>query len=104
MTTNPSAHSILLQIGVDLGLIGMIAMTAVYLLILYMGRQSIQYFAERGDTVSWAMSAGLTTGIIAILLHGITDINVWGTRGTFAPWMVMGLISAIYLSIRLAQE
>lgn len=104
MTTNPSAHNILLQIGADLGLIAVIVMTAVYLLILYMGRQSIQHFAEQGDAISWAMSAGLTTGIIAILLHGITDITVWGTRGTFAPWMVMGLISAIYLGMRLVQQ
>lgn len=100
MTTNPSAHNLFLQIGVELGLFGVIAMTAVYIIILFMGKKSIQHFAQQQDTISWAMSAGLTTGIIAILLHGISDINVWGTRGTFAPWMVMGLISAIYINLR----
>ena len=104
MTTNPGAHNLFLQIGADLGLIGVIAMTAVYIITLFMGKQSIRHFARQQDTISWAMSAGLTTGIIAILLHGITDINVWGTRGTFAPWMVMGLLSAIYISTRLPQE
>lgn len=103
MNDNPGAHNLFFQIGADLGLIGLIAMMAIYILALYMGRESIRFFAAREETLSWAMSAGLTTGLIAILFHGITDINVWGTRGTFAPWMVMGLIGGIYASTRLAK-
>ena len=104
MSENPGAHNLFFQIGADLGLIGLIAMMSIYILALYMGRESIRIFATREEIIPWAMSAGLTTGLIAILLHGITDINVWGTRGTFAPWMVMGLIGGIYASTRLANE
>jgi hypothetical protein len=32
----------------------------------------------------------------ALMLHGLVDITVWGTRAAFFPWLMTGLIVALF--------
>lgn len=96
--TNPSTHNLFLQIAVDLGLFGLIAYTSLVLLTLYMGSRALQLVRRRQDKGSVAVIAGSLAGFIGMLLHGLVDNTVWGTRMAFIPWLVVGLITAVFLS------
>lgn len=95
---HPGAHNLFLQVGVDLGLIGLIAFLALVILVLFMGVRAGQMFSATADRSMWAIVAGSTTGLAGLLLHGLVDNTVWGTRMAFLPWIVMGLITAVYLT------
>lgn len=98
MFTNPGAHSLFLQIGVDLGLPGLIAMLAVFLLTLFMGIQrSSRTFARLYGRQLWAFNIGAVSGLMALLVHGIIDMPIWSTRGMFALWLVIGFITAVFV-------
>ncbi len=94
---DPGAHNLALQVGVDLGIPGLIAFLAILILTVYMGLSSIAELNVSGDIPLRALSIGLLAGIIALFFHGLVDITVWGTRVAYIPWLVIGLIAAIYL-------
>ncbi len=96
---DPGAHNLALQVGVDLGIPGLIAYLAILLLTLFMGLSSIAKLDRLADIPLWAMSIGLFAGISALLFHGLVDITVWGTRAAFVPWLVIGLITAVHIYV-----
>jgi len=57
---------------------------------------AMRRFTRRGDSPLRAEAAGALAGLIALMTHGLVDISVWGTRGGFVPWAVMGLAAALY--------
>jgi putative inorganic carbon (HCO3(-)) transporter len=97
---NPGAHNLFLQVGVDLGIPGLIAFASILLLTIYMSLSSITHSAAQEDHALRALSVGLLAGITALLFHGLVDITVWGTRVSFLPWMIIGLITAVHLHIK----
>lgn len=93
---NPGAHNLYLQVGVDLGVPGLIAFLAVLMLALWMAAAAMRRFTRRGDSPLRAEAAAALAGLIALMTHGLVDIGVWSTRGGFVPWAVMGLAAALY--------
>jgi putative inorganic carbon (HCO3(-)) transporter len=102
-TSNPGTHNLFLQVATDLGLIGLIAFISIALLILYMGTQSMQYYRRQPDDLMFTITAGSLAGFTGLLLHALIDNTVWGTRIAFIPWIMMGLITAVYLHTTLAK-
>lgn len=96
--TNPGTHNLFLQVAVDLGLFGLIAYISLVLLTLYMGSRALQMVRQRQDKGMVAITGGSLAGFIGMLFHGLVDNTVWGTRMAFIPWLVVGLITAVYLS------
>jgi putative inorganic carbon (HCO3(-)) transporter len=94
---DPGAHNLFLQVGVDLGIPGLIAFTSILLLALYMSFSSITYSTAQEDHALRALSVGLLAGITALLFHGLVEITVWGTRVSFLPWLIIGLVTAVHL-------
>ena len=97
------AHNIFLQIGVDLGIPGLISWIAILGLSIMSAAQIVR--REKG---TWLMSlgAGLLASQVSIILHGLTDSVLWGmVRPSPLIWIFWGLIySAFSLSVRFVDE
>lgn len=88
------AHNLLLQVGLDLGLPGLIAYLALYantfaLLVIALRR--------RAAAVEWTLAAGTLGALTAMFLHGIFDAPLWSSRPAFLPWLFIALAAVVGL-------
>jgi putative inorganic carbon (HCO3(-)) transporter len=93
-TVIPHAHNLLLQVSVDLGLPGLIAYTALFINIFVM---LINRLRQREAALEWALAAGTLGGLIAMFIHGLFDVPVWGTRPAVLPWLLIALAMQVGL-------
>jgi len=94
----PHAHNLCLQVAVDLGIPGLVAFLAMLLLAFRSVFESVRIYTRAGSrelaAVAWASLASLA----GMLTHGVVDASTWIVgRGAFIPWLVMGLVIALYL-------
>lgn len=96
--SNPQAQStnLYIQVAVDLGLFGLILYLAILLLVLWMALRAYGIFGRQEVGVLKAITIGASSGILAMMIHGLVDTHTWGSKGAFIPWMVMGLVVALY--------
>ena len=93
----PHAHNHFLQIGLDLGVPGLIAYVACILNVfvmagaLYRRRHALSPMAA-------ALSIGSIGSLVAIFIHGILDAVLWGTKLAFLPWILFALITTLFLA------
>jgi putative inorganic carbon (hco3(-)) transporter len=101
MTLHPGgtathAHNVFLQVAMDLGLPGLIA----YLTVVALSGQLIWIARRELARDSVPELYGLTTAcllaLIGMVVHGTVDSAVWGNKGAFIPWVVMGLGAGLY--------
>lgn len=92
----PHAHNIFLQIGIDLGLPGLISWLSVFLVIGYHSWRSAR--TSLGEPWITAVGAGILCSQIGIAVHGLTDAVTWGMV-KLAPivWGVWGLAVATWI-------
>ena len=93
----PHAHNIFLQVGVDLGLPGLVAWLALLILVGVCAWLVYRRGRGQGDTVFAALGAGLLASQVALVVHGLTDAATWGTRPAVVVWAVWGLAMAALL-------
>ncbi len=90
----PHAHNLFLQVAVDLGLPGLVAWLAIFLLVCW----SAWRVYRRGQSGRLPYMAGLGAGLlgaqVALAVHGLTDAVTWGTRPAVLVWAVWGLALA----------
>ncbi|NLG27253.1 MAG: O-antigen ligase family protein [Chloroflexi bacterium] len=85
------AHNLLLQIGIDLGLAGLIAYLATLGLSFYL--LGTAYRKTRG--AGRLLAAAGMAAFAAMCVHGFVDVGVWGSKGAFIPWLVIGISAAV---------
>ncbi len=90
--TEPGAHSLYLQVGLDLGLPGLAALLALAAASLRRAIAGLRVLRATGDGL-WPLAAGAIAGMAALFAQGLVDITVWGTRGGFMLW---GLLALLY--------
>lgn len=90
----PHAHNLFLQVGVDLGLPGLIAWTALLLLVFVAGWQVYRRGRVLGEGRLAGLGAGVLASQVALVVHGLTDAPVWGTRPAVVVWALWGLAMA----------
>ncbi len=90
----PHAHDLFLQLGVDLGFPGLIAYTALLLVLFYAVWSAWSDLRRRGDERAW-WAWGLFGGMTAMLLHGLVDAVTWGTKPALLAWLMWGVIVAL---------
>lgn len=95
-TDNPSAHNLYLQVGVDLGGAGLVAILAVLILCQRAGLAARRAFRRNSMAELEALSVGAWAGLTALMAHGLVDVTVWNTRAVALPWLVIGLIVALH--------
>jgi len=84
----PHAHNLFLQIGLDLGLPGLLA----YLVLLVgVGTILLRRWRVATDSIQRALVLGTVGGVTAMLVHGLFDATVWGTKLAFLPWLLFAL-------------
>jgi putative inorganic carbon (HCO3(-)) transporter len=98
------AHNLFLQVGLDLGIPGLIAYLAVlintFVLLGSVLRRRVFRAGECTKTAMpfedgafpiWSMAAGAAGGLAAMLVHGIFDATMWNSRPAFVPWVLIAL-------------
>jgi putative inorganic carbon (HCO3(-)) transporter len=83
----PHAHNLVLQVAVDLGVPGLIAWLAILMTVAVQGSVLIR----RGPSSLWALGAGVLGSLAAMLVHGLLDATLWGTKLAFLPWLLFAL-------------
>lgn len=94
-TANPGTHNLYLQVGVDFGLPGLIAYLSILGGVLWMAGTSIWLLQRSVDKELLGFVVGLSSGLAALLIHGLVDNTMWGSRAAFIPWIVIGAIVAV---------
>jgi putative inorganic carbon (HCO3(-)) transporter len=84
----PHAHNLFLQVGVDLGVGGLISYIA---LLLNISVSSLTQWKQ--NSPNWII-LGSFASLSAFLVYGLTDAISWGTRPAFLGWAVLGLLLA----------
>lgn len=84
----PHAHNLVLQIGVDLGIPGLIAWLALLLTVVTLLTGVLRH---RSHNITAALGAGVLGGLVAMLMHGLLDAPLWGTKLAFIPWLLFAL-------------
>lgn len=117
----PHAHNLLLQVGLDLGVPGLILflwlwIAAIVAQIVTLRRfvvlriEEAAYYNEyrhhrshrhrkRALAIRHASVAGALATTVAMLIHGIVDAATWGTRPAPLTWMVLAVTTLIYQSV-----
>ena len=93
------AHNLLLQVGVDLGLPGLIAYLALFINTFAL---LVAALRRREATLDWVLAAGALGGLTAMLVHGIFDAPVWGSKPAFLPWLLVVL--SVQVGLRAATQ
>ena len=91
----PHAHNLLLQIGVDLGLPGLIAYLGLLINVFVM---LLTVLSQRTKLLSETLAVGVLGSLVAMLVHGMVDATTWGTKVAFIPWLLFALVTLLYLS------
>jgi putative inorganic carbon (HCO3(-)) transporter len=89
----PHAHNNLLQVGVDLGIPGLIAyvgLLAAFTLCAW------RVHRASGSRSSRLLAAGLFSGMLAHQVFGLTDAITLGAKPGFILWIMFGLMAALY--------
>ncbi len=93
----PHAHNLLLQVGVDLGLLGLIAYLAILLLSLWCALDSMRSFMDVGNEIMATIAWAGWVSLLAMLVQGMLDAATWVIgRGSFVPWIVIGLVITLH--------
>lgn len=96
----PGAHSLFLQVALDVGLPGLIALLVMVGAVLAGAVRAFATFRRLDDALLWPLASGAIAGLSAILTHGLIDIAAWGTRGSFVLWCLLGLLAGLGIFAR----
>ena len=89
----PHAHNIFLQMGADLGVMGLFLFLAWYGAVAFMAVQSFRSPSRH----SRIMVIAVATGILAHMGYGIGDDIPFWSRFAFANWWFIALMTALYV-------
>ena len=90
----PDAHNLFLQVGVDLGLPGLIAWLALLILVVWASWRVYWRGRAANDLRLAGLGAGLLASQAALVVHGLTDAATWGSRPAVIVWAIWGLAMA----------
>lgn len=91
----PHAHNLFLQIGVDLGVGGLVAYCAILFVLFAMLWRSLRTFSRQSN--EWMLAVGSLGSLIAMLVHGLLDAATWISKIAFFPWILFALITLLFL-------
>lgn len=91
----PHSHNLFLQIGLDLGLPGLIAYLALLINLFVMLISTL--LTPQISQLHRALAIGATGSLVGMLIHGLLDAVTWGTKLAFVPWLIFALITQLFL-------
>lgn len=95
----PHAHNLFLQIGLDLGIVGLLSYILLVLNLLAKGAKCLYRFnrfssMKVNEHYSYFV-VGSVAAILGMLLHGLLDSVIWGTNLAFLPWLLFAFMANI---------
>jgi putative inorganic carbon (HCO3(-)) transporter len=90
-TDLPHAHNLFLQVGLDLGLAGLVAWLAIYFLALAGSHRVWREGRNAQDAAAMALGAGLLAGQVGVGIHGLLDAVLWSSGPALLLWAAWGL-------------
>ena len=90
------AHNELLQVAIDLGIPGFVAYVA---LLAAFARTAWRTYTWAPDERVKRLILGLSAGMLAHQIFGLTDAFLLGTKPGIVMWLIMGLITGLYLNL-----
>jgi putative inorganic carbon (HCO3(-)) transporter len=123
-TPIPHAHNLLLQVGVDLGLPGLLfycwlwgAALWIFIAVLRTSgvlpdseeinqhhRRGRRRSLHRQAVLRLALASGALCAIVAMVVHGMVDAVTWGTKLAFLSWLLLALAGALYLQAQQSDD
>jgi putative inorganic carbon (HCO3(-)) transporter len=98
------AHNGFLQAALDLGLPGLIAYTALWAESAWMVMASLRQVQDSTprawDTVIFWTAIGFQGCLVSSFVFNWTDTIALGARGSLPWWMLLGLITGLFLQLR----
>lgn len=92
------AHNLFLQIGVDLGLMGLIAWLTILAIHLIQAWKSRIGGKNNKNLRTQAIGFALLGSMLVLIIHGMMDSVVWGmVRPAPLVWAIWGIGSSLYL-------
>ncbi len=88
------AHNLFLQVGVDLGIPGLVAYVALLTIGLVTALRAFLTLGRRREPDQAALWLGLGIGLIALVVHGLVDAVTWGTKPAILFWILLGVMAA----------
>lgn len=93
----PHAHNLLLQVAVDLGLPGLTIYCALLINVIAMLFVILRKAPHQ--TYIYSLAIGTAGSLTAMIIHGMVDAVMWGTRLSFLPWALFALITQMFLQV-----
>lgn len=88
----PHAHNLLLQIGVDLGVLGVILILSLFVSVLMIFIRVYRKAQQANkQNAAFVLAIGGIGAVTAMWIHGIFDAVTWGTKLAFLPWLLIAL-------------
>jgi putative inorganic carbon (hco3(-)) transporter len=85
------AHNHLLQAALDLGIPGLIAYLAMWLLAATM---AVQTWRSRAPSIQRVLALGASAGLLAHFVYGMTDVVALGAKPGVFWWWLLALLTA----------
>ena len=92
----PHAHNEFLQVALDLGLPGLVAWLALYMVTFWMLWQA---YWRSTDSLIWALALGNGGALIAHLVYAMTDCAVLDAKPNIVFWMIIGLSVVLHQAV-----
>jgi putative inorganic carbon (HCO3(-)) transporter len=83
------SHNMFLQVGVDLGLIGLVG----YLALLFVAGVSAWQAAAAG--IERELALGALAALVAFHVYGLADALALGSKPSVVFWVILGLVAAL---------
>jgi len=90
------AHSLFLQVGVDLGLPGLISYLSILGLAFYMSFANCGILGAAPNPFVRTLALACASSLVGLCLHGLVDAATWGNKGSFLPWIVLGIAASLF--------
>ncbi len=88
----PHAHNLWLQIGLDLGLVGLFAYTW---LLAAAGVRFYHAWRYRAMHAYGGLALAGLGSLVALVIHGLVDAPLWSSKLAFLPWLVFALAALL---------
>ena len=85
------SHNMFLQVGVDLGLIGLVG----YVALLIVAAASAWQIASTGRGFAPYLALGALAALIGLHVYGLADALALGSKPSVIFWVVLGLVAAL---------
>jgi putative inorganic carbon (HCO3(-)) transporter len=90
------AHNELLQVAIDLGIPGFVAYIALWAAFI---RTTWRVYTWAPDEETRRLVLGIAAGLLAHQIFGLTDAFMLGTKPGIVMWILMGIITGMYLNL-----